>query len=78
MFIICITNYFKENEEIVLFYNKDDLLNKIQYYLDNPQERERIAEKGRDVVLRDFSNIAVAKQTMDFIKNYYSEDTNID
>lgn len=39
-----ITNYFKENEEIVLFYSKDDLLNKIQYYLDNPQERERIAE----------------------------------
>lgn len=74
----CMTNYFKENEEIVLFYNKDDLLNKVQYYLDNPQERERIAENGRNVVIRDFSNTAVAERTMDFIKNYYSDETNVD
>ncbi len=61
-----------------MFYNKDDLLNKVQHYLDNPQEREEIAEKGRNVVIRDFSNIAVAKRTMDFIKNYYSDETNFD
>lgn len=66
-----ITNYFKENEEIVLFYSKDDLLNKIQYYLDNPQERERIAENGRQVVLNNFSQVAITKKTMDFIKSYY-------
>lgn len=66
-----ITNYFKENEEIVLFYSKDDLLNKLQYYLDNPQERERIAENGRQVVLNNFSHTAIARKTMDFIKSYY-------
>ena len=66
-----ITNYFKENEEIVLFYNKDDLLNKVQYYLDNPDERERIAENGKNVAMRDFSNVAVAKKTISFIKEYY-------
>ncbi len=69
-----IANYFKENEEIALFYNKDDLLNKIQHYLENPEERERISGNGRNVVIRDFSNIAVAKRTMDFIKGYYSID----
>lgn len=66
-----ITNYFKENEEVVLFYNKDDLLNKIQYYLDNQEERERIAENGRQVVINNFSHVAIAKKTMDFIKSYY-------
>ncbi len=66
-----ITNYFKENEEIVLFYNKDDLLSKIQYYLDHPEERERIAENGRQVVINNFSHVAIAKKTMDFIKSYY-------
>ncbi len=66
-----ITNYFKENEEVVLFYSKDDLLNKIQYYLDNPEERERVAENGRKLVIKDFSSIAIAKRTMEFIRNYY-------
>lgn len=66
-----ITNYFKENEEGVLFYSKDDLLNKIQYYLDNPSERERIAENGRQVVINNFSHVAIARKTMNFIKGYY-------
>lgn len=66
-----ITNHFRENEEIVLFYNKEDLLNKVQYYLDNPGERDRIAENGRAVVLEKFTNIAVADATIGFIKQYY-------
>ncbi len=66
-----ITNYFKENEEIVLFHDKDDLLNKVQYYLDSPEERERIAENGKNVVIRNFSSLAVTSKTMDFIKEYY-------
>ncbi|MCL4456651.1 MAG: glycosyltransferase [Nitrospirae bacterium] len=66
-----ITGHFKEDEEVVLFYNKDDLLNKIQYYLDHPEERERIAENGMQVVINNFSHIAIAKKTMDFIKSYY-------
>ncbi len=66
-----ITNYFKEDEEIVLFRSKDELLNKIQYFLDNPDERNRIAEKGRQVVINDFSHVAIARKTMNFIKDYY-------
>ncbi|GEM_PF-505441 len=67
-----ISNYFRENEEIVLFYSKDDLLNKVQYYLDNPEERERIAENGRRVVLKNFSHTAIAAKTMEFIRRYYA------
>jgi spore maturation protein CgeB len=70
-----ITNYFRENEEVVLFYSKEDLLNKIQYYLDHPEERERIAENGRQVVINNFSHVAIAKKTMDFVKSYYLQNT---
>jgi spore maturation protein CgeB len=66
-----ITNYFRENEEIVVFYSKDDLLNKIQYYLDNPDERKNISDRGRQVVTDNFSRIAIARKTMNFIKDYY-------
>ena len=68
-----ITNYFRENEEVVLFYDRDDLLNKIQHYLDNPGEKERISENGRKVVVKNFSNLAITKNTMDFIRGYYSK-----
>ncbi|HBR18389.1 MAG TPA: hypothetical protein DD725_12485 [Deltaproteobacteria bacterium] len=67
-----ITDYFMENEDIVLFYGKDDLLNKIQLYLDRPEERERIAENGRMIVQEHFTNVAVARKTMEFIKGYYA------
>lgn len=66
-----ITDYFKENNDIILYYNKNDLLNKIQYYLDNPHERDRIANNGKNIVCQQFTNTAIAKKTMDFIKNYY-------
>jgi len=35
--------YFRENKEIVMYKNNDDLLKKIKYYLANSKERERIA-----------------------------------
>lgn len=66
-----ITNYFKENEEVVLFHDREDLLTKIQYYLDNPLERERIAENGRRVVIEKFSNLAITEKTIDFIREFY-------
>ena len=68
-----ITNYFREDEEIVLFYNRDDLLNKVQYYLDNPDDRDIIAEKGRKVVISNISSPAIVKNTMEFVRNYYDD-----
>jgi spore maturation protein CgeB len=68
-----ITNYFEENKEVVLFYSRDDLLNKIQHYLDNPEEREMIAERGRRAVLEQFSHIATAEKAMNLIKDFYRD-----
>ncbi|QUX97725.1 hypothetical protein C0J08_20940 [Marinomonas sp. CT5] len=38
--------YFEPYEEYVPFKDKEDLLKKIHYYLENPSEREKIAAKG--------------------------------
>jgi spore maturation protein CgeB len=40
-------NLFKENKEAVFFNNKNDLLEKIRYYLSNNNERQQIAKFGR-------------------------------
>lgn len=41
---------FKENETIVFFDNYQECLEKINYYLENDSERERIALAGRNYV----------------------------
>jgi len=37
-------NYFWKKKEIVIFYNKEDMLNKIHFYLKNENERKLISE----------------------------------
>lgn len=42
--------FFGEGEEIVTYKDGDDLRKKVRYYLEHPEERERIAKKGRELV----------------------------
>jgi len=44
--------FFKENEEAVFFDNDKELLDKLNFYLLNPYERKRIAEKGHQRSVR--------------------------
>lgn len=44
---------FEVGEEIVTFSSLNDLKDKIDYYLERPEERARIAQKARARVLRD-------------------------
>ncbi len=41
----------KENEELIMFYDKEDLLRKVDYYLNHEEERKRMAEIGRKAAL---------------------------
>ncbi len=44
---------FKEGEHLVVYDSEKDLFEKIDYYLKNDEEREKIAENGRDLVLKN-------------------------
>lgn len=48
-------DFFKNNKEIVMFKNKEDLLKKIKYYLKNEKEREKIAERGYKKMVDKYS-----------------------
>ena len=68
----CLTNYqedivqlFKAGEELVVFTNKDDMFNKVEYYLSHEKERLEIALNGREAV-KKFSYENVLK----YILNY--------
>lgn len=45
-----IYKYFKDGEHLVVFHSFDDLLEKITYYLENEEERKRIARNGYEEI----------------------------
>ena len=49
----CPSDWFLDGNEIVLYKNNDDLLNKINYYLNNEQERINITNNGFNRVLKE-------------------------
>ncbi|MEM4259546.1 MAG: glycosyltransferase, partial [Candidatus Pacearchaeota archaeon] len=68
--------YFKDyykffsKDEIVMFKDKEDLLNKIRYYLKNEEEREKIAERAYKKVIKKY-NLEV--ELGNFFNKVYSE-----
>ncbi|MBI5057052.1 MAG: glycosyltransferase [Nitrospirae bacterium] len=48
-----LADLFEAGKEIIVFEGLEDLKQKITYYLDNPAERESIAESAKQRVLRD-------------------------
>lgn len=47
--------YFTVGKEIVAFQGTEDMLYKIKYYLDHPQEAEAIRKAGREKVIHHFT-----------------------
>lgn len=46
--------YFEEGKSIVTFYNLDDMIEKIHYYLEHEEERRSILEEGRKIICEEF------------------------
>jgi len=47
-----LTSLFQDRKHLVVYHNKDELFELAEYYLENHDERERIAAAGREEVLR--------------------------
>lgn len=62
-----IKNYFDIGKEIETFKDKDDLIEKVKYYLEHPDEREKIAKAGYERVKRDHSLVDRIKKMLDII-----------
>ena len=49
----CPQDWFKDGDEIVLYKNNQDLLKKINYFIDNDEEREIIAKNGYEKLVKE-------------------------
>ncbi len=67
-----LTELFKDGEHLAV-YHDDSLLDTIQYYLDRPEERERIAERGRREVLERHTYEHRAKFLVSSLEEYFEK-----
>ncbi len=54
--------FLKEDEEIVMFKDKEELLKKVNYFLKNEKEREEIAEKAYKKTMSNYAQEAEFKK----------------
>ena len=82
---ISLSKWFEDGVEIVFFNSKEDLLEKIRYYLIHKDEARRIAKAGFKKIKRQHSPKATAKKLLELIKqtqpyigkNLYGETQNL-
>jgi len=60
---------FVEGEEIILYNDMFDCIEKINYYAENEEERERIAHNGMMKVLHNYTQIQVVDKLIEKFKN---------
>ena len=63
---------FEEGKEAEFFSTKEELLEKVRYYLNHEEERKRIAQAGRERCLKSgYSNQERIKEIIRIIENLY-------
>lgn len=66
--VAVIREYFKEDKEIVIAKDKSDWFEKIEHYYRNPKEAKKIAEAGKQRVLKDHTYHNRAQQIIKLLK----------
>lgn len=62
----CLDEIYTE-QEMVFFNSKEELMEKLRYYLDRPQEAQTIAKAGYKKSMRDYSSTKAAAFMMDVL-----------
>ena len=81
-FILCeyapiVKDFFKQDREIVFFKDNKDLLNKVRYYLNSNDKRNKIAENAYNSVIKNYnvlSELILFFSKILYDKNFYAEE----
>lgn len=68
--VACIKKYLKEWVEIVIAKNTDDWYKKIKYYMNHPNDREKIIESWKRRILEEHTYHNRVKQIITIYNNY--------
>lgn len=59
--------HFEDGKDYVSFYSKEDMLNKIAYYLEHEDERKQIAHNGQEKVSKEHTYDIHLKEMLDLV-----------
>ena len=62
-----LTDYFLEDEEVVLFKTYKDLAKKVEYFLKHPEKREAITKKAKQKFIQHFSAEMGCRKILDHV-----------
>jgi spore maturation protein CgeB len=65
-----IQDLYQPNIELVTYKNTSDLVEKIDYYISHPQERERIARAGQERTLESHSTLQRSQELLSIFERY--------
>ncbi|MDI6703327.1 MAG: glycosyltransferase [bacterium] len=65
-----LTRLFKEGEEVVCFRNRNELKDKIDYYLRHERERKEIANRARERILNEHTFVHRMKRILDVMEDF--------
>jgi spore maturation protein CgeB len=67
-----IEKLYKSGEEVITYTSIDDLIDKIAYYIDRPEEQQAIAQAGQARTLKDHSTVQRSKELIEIFTRYLS------
>lgn len=62
----------QEGIHFVVYDNLEDLVDKIKYYLNHPQEREKISKNAKELYDKEYNIKERAKELREFVKNKFN------
>lgn len=69
------SHFFKDQKSIVMFHNKEELLDNIDYYLSHEEERKRIASSGKLIITqRNLDYISVVNRAFEELISRIEDD----
>ncbi len=68
-----IDKLYKSGEEVITYTSINDLIDKIAYYIDKPQERESIALAGQARTLKDHSTVQRSQELIEIFSRYLNK-----
>ena len=63
--------YFIPDQDIVIYNDYGDLLEKVDFYLKNEKSREQIAESGHQKVMREHTYLQRTKNILEIVAEYW-------
>ena len=64
---------FEVNREIVTYHSNEELLEKINYYLNHEEERRKIAEAGQRRTLKDHTYTVRMRELKEILEHHLTK-----